>query len=139
MPWKVLSFILHCFPFSFDWRTKRWEITKEMSINCMAYTYYVMLMAKCTYTWLHHPLKSYNKHKVFALYWFKSARMVSCWGLYACSWAVICQYSCCYNCYQALTTIDRYVMNYAKYKICSILCLNKIFLPVIYQYSYFFV
>ena len=32
---------------------------------------------------------------VAVVYRFKSARMVSCWGLYACSWAVICQYSWC--------------------------------------------
>ena len=43
--------------FLFDWWMKRWEIAEEMSMNCMAYTYYVILMAKCTCTWLHHPLK----------------------------------------------------------------------------------
>ena len=43
--------------FLFDWWTKRWEIAKEMSMNYMACTYYVMLMAKGTCTWLHHPLK----------------------------------------------------------------------------------
>ena len=30
-----------------------WRFVNE----CMAYTYYVTLMAKCTCTWLHHPLK----------------------------------------------------------------------------------
>ena len=42
-------------------------------------------------------------------------------SLYACSWAVICQYSWCYK---ASTTI---MIDYkiTDYKICNILCLNK--------------
>ena len=31
--------------------------TAEVSINCMAYTYYITLMAKYVCSWLHHPLK----------------------------------------------------------------------------------
>ena len=44
-------------PFLFDWWIKRWEITEEVSLNCMAYAYYDTLMTKYTCTWLHHPLK----------------------------------------------------------------------------------
>ena len=51
-------------------------------------------------------IKIITKHNIFPVYWFKSARMVSCWDLYACSWAVIWQYSCCKNCYQAGMEID---------------------------------
>ena len=46
----VSPFILHWFPFSLIGEQKRWEIAKEVSMNCMAYTYYVT----CA---LHHPLK----------------------------------------------------------------------------------
>ena len=38
-------------------------------------------MAKCTCTWLHHPLKLLPSTSFFAMYQFKSARMVSCWDL----------------------------------------------------------
>ena len=41
--------------------------------------------------WLHHPLNYYQAQ----WFWFKSARIVSCWDFYLCSWAVFCQYSCC--------------------------------------------
>ena len=44
-------------PSLLDWWTKRWGIAEEGSMNCMVYTYYIMLMAKCTCAWLHHPLK----------------------------------------------------------------------------------
>ena len=43
--------------FLFDRWTKRREIAEEVSMNCTAFTYYVMLMAKRTCAWLHHPLK----------------------------------------------------------------------------------
>ena len=36
---------------------KSWEISEEVLMNCTAYTYYIMLMAKCTCTWLHLPLQ----------------------------------------------------------------------------------
>ena len=80
----VSPFILHCFSF---WM-KRWEITEEVSMNCMAYTYCVTPMAKWTSTWLHHLLKLLPS-TFFAIHQFKSVRMVSNWDLYACSWAVI--------------------------------------------------
>ena len=102
--WTIVSpFIHHCFPFS-DWWIKKWEIAEEVSMNCTAYTYYITLMAKCTCTWLYRPLKLLLS-TFFALYRFKLARMTSCCDLYACSWAVIWQCSCCYNRYQASTTI----------------------------------
>ena len=44
-------------PFLFDSWLKRWEIAEEVSMDCTAYTYYVTLMAKCMYAWLHHLLK----------------------------------------------------------------------------------
>ena len=51
------SFYPSLLPFLFNWCKKGWEITEEILINCTAYTYYVMLMTKYTWTWLHHPLK----------------------------------------------------------------------------------
>ena len=51
------SFHPSLLPFLFDWWTKRWEIAEEVLMNCMAYTHYVTLMAKCMCAWLHHPLK----------------------------------------------------------------------------------
>ena len=44
------AFHLSLLLFLFHWWTKWWEIAEEVSMNCMAYTYYVMLMAKCTCT-----------------------------------------------------------------------------------------
>ena len=92
------SFDPSLLPFLFVWWMKRWEIAVEVSMNRMAYTYYFTLMAKCTYAWLHHSLiKIINKCNVFPCsYWFKSTRIISCWDLHACSWAVVCQYSCCW-------------------------------------------
>ena len=90
----VGCFILHCF--SFFWLVnKRWEITKEVSINCNGL--YLLFHAKgemhvYMVTW---SIKFINKHNVFAMYQFKSAMMVSCWDLYMCSWAMIYQYICC--------------------------------------------
>ena len=55
--------------------------------------------------------------RIAVMYRFKSARMVSYWDLYACSWGVMCQYSWCY---QASMMID-WKIN----EICDILCLNK--------------
>ena len=46
---SLLLFLFECW--------KLWEITKDVSINCTAHTYYVMLMAKCMCVWLHHPFK----------------------------------------------------------------------------------
>ena len=90
----VSPFILHCFPFPLTGERKRWEIAEEVSMNYTAYTYYITLMATFMCTWLCHLLKIINKC-IVAVYWFKSARMVSCWDLHACSWIVICQYSYC--------------------------------------------
>ena len=33
------------------------EATEEVLMNYTAYTYYIMLIAKCRCAWLHHPLK----------------------------------------------------------------------------------
>ena len=38
--------------FLFDWWTKRWEIAEEVSMNCMAFTYYITLISKHTSAWL---------------------------------------------------------------------------------------
>ena len=43
--------------FLFAWWTKMQEIAEEVFINCMAFTYYITLMVKCTCAWFHHPLK----------------------------------------------------------------------------------
>ena len=55
MPWWVLHSAL--FSILFGWWMKRWEIATEVSMNYTAYTYYIMLMAKCRYISLCHPLK----------------------------------------------------------------------------------
>ena len=55
----VSPFFLHCFPFSFIGDRK--GIAEEVSMNYMAYTYYIMLIAKCMCTWLHHLLKVNNR------------------------------------------------------------------------------
>ena len=54
----VSPFILNCFPFTLtgEWKgpkllKRRWWIVQFIRI------YYVMIMAKCMFTWLHHPLK----------------------------------------------------------------------------------
>ena len=61
--WAMVSpFILHYFSFSLtdEWMKRR-EVTEEVLMNYTAYTscytYYVTLMAKCMCTWLHHSLK----------------------------------------------------------------------------------
>ena len=82
------SFHHSLLPFLFDWWTKRWEITKEVSMK------HITLMTKIMCTWLHHPLKLLLSIMFCCLYQFKSARMVSCWDLYVYSWAVSSQYSC---------------------------------------------
>ena len=55
MSWWVLSSFIASL--SLWLVNKRWEITEEVSMNCMAYTYYITLMATCTYAWLHYPFK----------------------------------------------------------------------------------
>ena len=99
------SFHPSLLPFLFDWWTKRWEIAEEVLMYCTDYTYDTMLMAKCMSAWITSSIKIITK-RVVAAYWFKSARIVSCWDLYVCSWAVICQHSWCQHHNQASTTID---------------------------------
>ena len=55
----VTPFILHCFPFSLTgWMKNEISLIRwDVSMNCMAYTYYVTLTAKSMCTWLYHPLK----------------------------------------------------------------------------------
>ena len=92
----VSPFILHCFSFSLTVERKGEKLLIRCRWIVMAYTYYVTQMAKCTCTWLHHPFKLLTS-TVFLLCTDTShaVRMVLCWDLYVCSWAVICQYSCC--------------------------------------------
>ena len=120
----VSPFILHCFPFSLTGKRKGEKFTEELALmNSTVCTYYGTLLVKCTCAWA-SSIKIIIKC-ITVVDWFKSARMVSCWDLYVCSWAVICQYS--WWCYQASMTIDwkiisSYTMNY---EICNILCLDK--------------
>ena len=86
----VSPFILPCFPFSLAGKWKGEKFAGQVSRNCMAYTYYVTLIAKCMCTWLHHSLKLLPS-AFFSVYRYKSARKISCWDLYACSSTVICQ------------------------------------------------
>ena len=82
--------------FFFDWWTKWWEVAEEVLMNCTAFTYYVTLMAKRTYAWLCHPLKLLPGALLLCTD-SSQPGWVSCWDLYACSRAVICQYSWCYQ------------------------------------------
>ena len=66
-------------------------------MHCTAFTYYVTLMNGQTYACLIASSVKIITKRVAVIYRFKSARMVSCCDLYACSWAVICQYSWCYR------------------------------------------
>ena len=53
----VSPFILPCLPFSLTGKQKG-ERNHWRSVDvCMAFTYYIMLMAKCTCAWLHHLFK----------------------------------------------------------------------------------
>ena len=54
----VSPIILHCFSFSFWLVNKRWDIAEEV-LNSNGFITYIMLTAKCMYTyiWLHHQLK----------------------------------------------------------------------------------
>ena len=66
-------------------------------MNCMAFPFYVTLMAKCMCARLHHPLK------------LLPSVLLSCTNLsqlrwfHPCSWSVICQHRWCYL---VSTTID---------------------------------
>ena len=71
-------------------------------MNCMAFTYYVMLIAKHTSTGLHHQLKLLPS-VLLSCTDSNQPRWFHVDILYACSWAVICRYSWCY---QASTMID---------------------------------
>ena len=90
----VSPFILHCFSFSLTGEQKvrnHWRGVNKL---------YILYWLRHTNDQMHMYLiasfiKLITKHKIFATYRFKSARLVSCWDLYACFWAVICQYSCC--------------------------------------------
>ena len=66
-------------------------------MNCTAFTYYFMLMAKRAHVCLIASSIKIITKGFAVVYRFKSARMVSCLNLYACSWTVICQYSWCYQ------------------------------------------
>ena len=98
------SFHPSLFSFLFDWWMKRWEIAEELSMNCTAFIYYIMLMAKRTCAWLHHLLKLLLSTWLSCIDSSQPGWFQSCWDLYACSWAVICPYNWCY---QASTTIGR--------------------------------
>ena len=104
MPCWVLSFFIASLSLWLVIKKVR-KNSEEVPMNFTAYTYYVMLMAKCMCVWLHHPLKLLTS---VLLQCTNSSQpgMFLCWVLYACSWAVIYQYSCCYNRYQVSTTID---------------------------------
>ena len=89
----VSPFVLPCFPFSLtgEWKGEKslWRgVDESFGLYLLCHTngqMQVCLIAS--------SIKIINKCNVFL--WFKSARMISCWDLYACSWSVISQYSCC--------------------------------------------
>ena len=76
------SFYPSLFLFLFDWWTKMWEITKEVSMN-----YNGLYLLHHTNSQMHMytialSIKIINKCNVSVMYRFKSAMMVSCWTLY---------------------------------------------------------
>ena len=86
-------FIIYCFPFSLTGEQNvrnRWRGVDEL------YGLYLLCHAngQMHMYLIASSVKVITKH-VFVVYRFKSARMVSCWDLYACSRDVIGQYSCC--------------------------------------------
>ena len=138
----VSPFILPCLPFSLISEQKvrnRWrDVNKLYDFYLLHHVngqMHVSLIASC--------VKIITKH-IAVVYRFKAARMVSCWDLYVCSWAVICQYSWCY---QVSMTVNWKIISS-----CTDSCHKPwnihfmferinlhVFLPVIYQYRCFFV
>ena len=87
----------------FLWLTKRREITKEVLINndfsyvlCYAndQMHVNMIISVAA-------IKIINKSNVI-----KSSHGNFMFKIYMCSWAIICQYNCCQNHYQACVMID---------------------------------
>ena len=89
-------FILPCLPFSL---AGEWKGEKSLgrSVNEL-YGFYLLHHANGqTHVYLIASSVKIITKLVAVVYGFKSASMVSCWDLYACSWAVICQYNWCYQ------------------------------------------
>ena len=98
-PWWVLSSFLACLSL--------WQVNEKVRNRWRAadklYSFYLLRHANGqTHVCLIASSVKIIIKRVAVIYWFKSARMVSCWDLYACYWAVISQYSWCY---QAIMTI----------------------------------
>ena len=88
------SFILHCFSFSLTGEQKARNHRRGIN-GLYGVTYYVLLMVKCKCTWLDHPLKLLSRMFLPCTDssqpgWFHVVAYN-----YVCSWAMICQYSCC--------------------------------------------
>ena len=111
----------------------RWRGVDEL------YSFYLLHHANRQTHLIVSSIKIIIKH-VAVEYRFKSARMVSCWDLYAFSWAVICQYSWCYQ--ASMTIYHRLEDCFIMYRFTSQTNMQHfmfeqidlhIFLPVIYQ------
>ena len=80
-------FVMYRFMSWTDWWMKRWEIVKDVSMNCTAFTHYVMLMAQRTCARLHRPLKLLPNALLSCtnssqLGWFRVAYMHVLWLWY---------------------------------------------------------
>ena len=123
--------------FLFDWQTKRWKIAEEVPMICMAYTYYIMLMAKYMCTWLHHSLNYYQacfcpvpfqvSQNGFMLrliwlhvlgLWFASTAAAAKIAIRQAQWWIGRSFSSC-------TNSPHFTSLITNCKICNILCLNK--------------
>ena len=89
----VSPFILPCLPFPVTgkWKMRnRWRgVDKLYRLYLLRHTNHQMHLCLIA-----SSVKIITK-SIAAMYRFKSAKIVSCWDLYAHAWAVICQYSWC--------------------------------------------
>ena len=129
------SFHLSLFLFLYDWLLKRWEITKVVSVNCngfhlLRYTSRQMHVNKI----ISEPAIRIIKCNVnIAVCWKTTSMVISC----MCFWAVVCQYSRCYQACAILDPFQHVLIQITNYQICNILIDLYIFKAVISDYSCF--
>ena len=123
------------------WIIRWWLVNEKVRNFCWRgfdelyeFTYYVMLINGQTHMYLIATSIKIITKCIAVVYRVKSARMVSCWDLCECSWAVICQYSWCY---QASMTIGRSFHHVPIYviPIQLLLCVNKRLTTSIVKYE----
>ena len=127
----VSPFILHCFP-------SLWLVNKKVrnhwkGVNELYGSYLLHHANGQIHVYLlYYPLIFFKKSNGFAVCQFKSAKMVSCWDLHACSWAVILVADTAAAKIVSSTYDDKLVdrlhhvlIHIMNYEICNILCLKK--------------